>query len=329
MATDETGGERAGGSVAGATDRLVSAAGRAGRGPARGEALAGFIATYRDWIIRHHDLPGSRVDQVERSHLLLYTMTAAATLGDAIGLLERFRKLVWGDRGVTLSGAGSGRVLLTLDQPLRADVAGLVSDLWSLSVLLTEFEFLIGGAIKGAAGAVRQPACLPAGSMALLFDRPIACDAETLTLALPERYLRRPVVARAGQVGAFLRQLVPRTVGAEAPPRELSTLVEGMIRADVSQGGAGPGTLESVAARLGVSVATLRRRLDGEGQTFRAIRERVLDGMERAWLADGMAIDEVAARLGYSDAFAFRRAFQRRHHCSPSAYRRQAAASPP
>jgi AraC-like DNA-binding protein len=38
--------------------------------------------------------------------------------------------------------------------------------------------------------------------------------------------------------------------------------------------------------------------------------------------SDGRTLDDVAARLGYSDASTFARAFRRWAGCSPAAYRR-------
>lgn len=70
--------------------------------------------------------------------------------------------------------------------------------------------------------------------------------------------------------------------------------------------------LEQVAARLDLSVRTLRRRLLDEGTTFRELSERVRTRMARVLLGErGLSVEATAQSLGFSDARAFRRAFTR------------------
>jgi AraC-like DNA-binding protein len=109
--------------------------------------------------------------------------------------------------------------------------------------------------------------------------------------------------------------------GLHAP--QLRILVASLIRKNRLQAAPIASTLNSVAAQLGRTPGTLRRQLQAEGATFRGISEEVLDDLARGWLADSkLTIEAVADRLGYSDAFAFRRWFRRRHGRSPSAFRR-------
>lgn len=67
---------------------------------------------------------------------------------------------------------------------------------------------------------------------------------------------------------------------------------------------------EDCATALGLSARTLRRALQEDGTTFVALRERVRERLALAWL-DTLSDARLAARLGYSDATAFRRAFRR------------------
>lgn len=312
------------------TVHLLNVAAELGQRPPHMEAASwgdavfeDFVRTLRDWIVKHYELPGSQAEQVEKTHLLLHLMRGAPTLGELIKSLERFRRLVWGDRGIQTSLDGD-TLTIAFSQPFRQGVPGLVADLWSLSYLLTEFEFLAGGTLHGVVGQVRQPAVLPESTVRLLFNRPLIYEADALALVVPRRHLKRPIVAQMNDVDGFMSRLVPRTVCAERASHALTALVSGMIQAETRRGMPPAGKLEEVARRLGLSAATLRRRLAGEGSMFRDIKERVLDGLAMEWLNAGLSVEATAARLGYSDAFAFRRAFHRRQHCSPSAYKRAA-----
>lgn len=75
-----------------------------------------------------------------------------------------------------------------------------------------------------------------------------------------------------------------------------------------------------VAADLAMSVATLRRRLNGEGTSFRALRHRVLADMAKTLLGQGMRSAEVADRLGYADVRSFTRAFKHATGITPGAF---------
>ncbi|MFE9580412.1 helix-turn-helix domain-containing protein [Nocardia sp. NPDC006044] len=82
--------------------------------------------------------------------------------------------------------------------------------------------------------------------------------------------------------------------------------------------------LEGVAHRLALSPRTLQRRLHELNTTWRAEVEHVRQQHALHLLRDtGLPVQSVAARVGYSDARALRRAFQRWTGHSPDAFRRQ------
>jgi AraC-like DNA-binding protein len=67
-----------------------------------------------------------------------------------------------------------------------------------------------------------------------------------------------------------------------------------------------------IAVEMGVSERSLRRRLDDEGTSLRAILEEVRKTHALSWLEQRtMSPKQAASLLGYSDASAFSRAFKR------------------
>lgn len=82
-------------------------------------------------------------------------------------------------------------------------------------------------------------------------------------------------------------------------------------------------SLEDVAAAVNMAPRSLRRKLDQEGSSFRAIVEE-----ERRQLAaqllqsTPMKLDEMAMQLGYTDTASFTRAFRRWYGQSPGEYRK-------
>jgi AraC-like DNA-binding protein len=80
--------------------------------------------------------------------------------------------------------------------------------------------------------------------------------------------------------------------------------------------------LEEVAQRLNMSPRTIRRKLASHGVSFRKILDDVLRREAIALLNDSeMSIEQVAARLGYSDPGNFTRAFHRWMLLTPSTFR--------
>jgi AraC-like DNA-binding protein len=85
-------------------------------------------------------------------------------------------------------------------------------------------------------------------------------------------------------------------------------------------------TEQQVAEVLGISLATLKRRLKAEHTSFRRIREALLRTIAIDTLKSGVSsVDVLANRLGFGDAASFRHAFKRWTGHSPSHYQRTAS----
>jgi AraC-like DNA-binding protein len=83
-------------------------------------------------------------------------------------------------------------------------------------------------------------------------------------------------------------------------------------------------SLDDVAAALTLSSRTLRRKLDKEDTSFRAVVEDERKQMAFQLLRESdMKLDELAAHLGYTDTSSFTRAFRRWSDCSPKEYRQR------
>ena len=118
----------------------------------------------------------------------------------------------------------------------------------------------------------------------------------------------------------------PAATGAARPSPGLSAGADDLIgRVQRELNRALPGgeaTLEAVARRLGLSPASLYRRLRERGAEFTHLRRQL-----RYELAVGhvrerrLPLTEVALLLGYSELSAFSRAFRRWTGVSPARYR--------
>lgn len=85
-----------------------------------------------------------------------------------------------------------------------------------------------------------------------------------------------------------------------------------------------PGTVTEleVAQAMFVSKRTLARRLEKEGDSYRAIRERLMSELAARHLRESaLTVESVATLLGYNDTAAFRKACYRWYGKSPSEFR--------
>lgn len=89
------------------------------------------------------------------------------------------------------------------------------------------------------------------------------------------------------------------------------------IEACLDQGVTGQ---SAVARRLGVSPATMRRRLTAEGTTFRELRAVSIAWTARRMLEQGRPVADVAESLGFADIRSFSRAFKQRFGETPTAF---------
>jgi AraC-like DNA-binding protein len=285
-------------------------------------ALSEFVQVYREWITLERGELGTQQQQADQWQMLVHCMVNVATIDEAIAQLLRFAPVVWGERapkGLRDEGASFA---LIFNEPFRPSAEGLVSAIWMQSLILSTLEFLANAHFSGVSGRVIHDNVLPEGVARLLFDAPISFGQDEVALIIPRQHLRRPVAVNAADLPHFFRQVLPLTLGATRAVPDMRAMVAGLIR-DHKQG---PDYRDinraHVAAMLGVSEATMRRRLDTEGVTFRSIRDTVYNQLAHEWLEKGDApVGTIAARLGFSDAFAFRRFFVRMNKAPPAAFR--------
>lgn len=112
---------------------------------------------------------------------------------------------------------------------------------------------------------------------------------------------------------------VARALEQLAPVALKTCTVTAQVLQRIEQGDLGQ---DEVAHALGMSVATLRRRLGDEGTSFRELRAASLNKTACQWLAQGKAPADIADDLGFSDLRSFVRAFQSWNQLTPRAYQR-------
>lgn len=247
-----------------------------------------------------------------------FAAMASSTIRDALAIAERFAPTRTNALALRLEvHAGTAALVIEERAPLGpaqdAIIFALVTGIWQIG------SALCGRALPGSADlAFAEPAYYARyAKMApsnLRFGQPqhrMVFDAALLELPIAER---DPVAQQ------LAREQCEREL-AELGVADPLAQVRALLPAEPS----GFRTLDEVAERMHVSVRTLKRRLAEHGTSFSALLDEARRDRATMLLRGGeLGVDEIGARLGYSDPANFARAFRRWTGVSPRAFRRKA-----
>lgn len=269
---------------------------------------------------------GQRVDRVlaelaaERGDPAFGLTLARESLARPLGL---FGHLVWLSgtlrdamtRATKFYGMISRRVTLTLhEEKSVATIRQHAVKGARRGSILTEMPFaslaLRARAATGGRFALRSvrfahPGA-PAPAHREVFGVPVVFGAEIDEIAFDAALLDLEL---AGAEPITAAALEPRAAQLAAEAKAASTLVARVRR--IAEELAGAAEPEAIARRLGMSARSLRRGLEKEGRTLRAIVDDARRARADAMLEEGIAVKEIAIALGFSEASAFSRAYKR------------------
>lgn len=157
---------------------------------------------------------------------------------------------------------------------------------------------------------------------ALIFGVRPTFGAPRIAMSFDAELLTRPVVRDEADLKRFLRN----APGALFYAQEQTATTAARVRALMERTENGPRLgADELARRLSISAPHLRRLLRVEGTAQRRIQEEILrDRAVEALVHGEEPIADLAERLGFSEASAFRRAFRRWTGSAPSDYRNPA-----
>lgn len=139
-------------------------------------------------------------------------------------------------------------------------------------------------------------------------------------VAVPRARLRDPLPQADPATARALEQQCGELLDRRRTLTGMSARVRALLLAQPGR----LGDMRQVAAELHVDQRTLRRQLDAEGITFKAISDEIREALATEMLTAGaLTLEQIASRLGYYDAAGFSRAFRRWTGTSPGAYRRR------
>lgn len=151
------------------------------------------------------------------------------------------------------------------------------------------------------------------------FGVPVHFDQPSYALVVERRVLDLPLEGAFPTLHQQAQILAERRLDQEARRQGMAFELEEKISRD-------PGLLElgieDMAERLGLHPRTLQRRLKDENDSYLNVQARMRHRLACQWLRQGeRSIDDISAKLGFSDRRAFTAAFKRWEGLTPSAWR--------
>ncbi len=242
--------------------------------------------------------------------LMCRCVLSAVDLREAIALLENYCAMLHPRAGcVALSTSGDDAVFhLDTLRRVRSSAVSL-ADITGLFSFFQLLQWLGGVELPlrlVRIGPLERDDLMP---FLKLFRAPVLAGGNQYSLEFSAAHLARPVVRTRAEFAEFF-ELFPCAVFGSST-HGLPQQVGALISAAVMQGRPVP-TLEQVAATLERPPSTFRRQLERAGTSFRILRDDCLAAQaQRLLQRGGLSVEQVASRLGFSDASTFRRAFRK------------------
>lgn len=260
--------------------------------------------------------PGAPIGNFE---MMCDAMLKGEHLAGGLGRMARFSRVMRTDMQIdarnvrgALHVSGVSRSDLTLAREAYTDAFALV------------LHFAICWATGSFVAPVRvqsssHMACGPGSALGLIYPS-VEWRDQGFLLAYGPQTANASFVQRDaegwldGAYREFLKLRDGRLTGAR-PVQARPYLTEGRVKGALIERPAKQG---DVARRLNMSVATLRRRLQAEGTSFRAIADGIRRDAAEILLATDSSSHEIASHIGLSDSRCFRRSCKSWFGRSPS-----------
>lgn len=208
----------------------------------------------------------------------------------------------------------------TMDNLLaRGRTARFFSECW-LSALFKSVKMVLSEDIRFSSVSLAYPKPRSAHLYEKWFDCPVNFGQEKTFFLIPEQVIDRPFSLSNEDVRLFCEKQCQLMMDhMSSGSRTVDRARELMLK--------NPGwfpSCEELAQTLNVSSRTLRRRLNGEGSSYREILESVRRELAQNYLrSTDMTVESIAYRLGYEEPNSFYKAFKRWHGSSPKAFAQQ------
>ena len=153
----------------------------------------------------------------------------------------------------------------------------------------------------------------------MFLGNPVNFDAPYTEMVLNRALLEKPNTQNEQSLARYLRHPVLAMLTQQYEQDSWTLRVKRLLRKDLEE----MRELDTVAAELDVHPQTLRRRLGKEGTSFSELKSQLRRDISLHYLGkQGLSIEDIAHRAGFSESSAFIRAFKGWTGVTPYTYRK-------
>lgn len=251
--------------------------------------------------------------------MLCHSVLGCKTLGHALERSLRFYALILDDiSGTAQRDAREARIVL------HERVPGARHRVFAHELLLMLLYgvscWLVGRRIPILRTEFSYAEPAHSAEYRLMYCADLRFNRANTLLAFEADYLDLPVVQNERSAKEFLRTAPENILLKYKNGSSLTARVRRRLRQFL------PGTVpdfEELAADMAMTPATLRRRLQDEGESYQSIKDHLRRDLAISYLShSSRSVMDIAVELGFSERSAFHRAFRKWTGASPGEFRR-------
>jgi AraC-like DNA-binding protein len=273
---------------------------------------------------RRDPLIGVQLAQRRRAFgILHYLMISQRNLRDALAQLARFSGLLMTGATARLTGCGAWRTLVVW--PALPAGCGHIAEA-CLAAICLELQVATDGRLRFGEVWLRGRAHGRPDDYEAVFGCRVRFGRPEHALVLPASALRLRMLRSNRDVAQRLEQEARaelEILSAASARARVEAVVRAALRSGVICSRA------AVVQRLACSPRMLRRALEAEGTSYRAIEQDLRRELALALVGGGQSLVQVAGSCGFATLPAFSKAFRRWTTTAPSEFRRRQGAAVP
>ncbi|MDF2446073.1 MAG: transcriptional regulator, AraC family [Moraxellaceae bacterium] len=290
--------------------------------PAATVAAAQELQLFRNLLAALGHDRGLGLELGHRIHPLAYglwgfAILSSPTVGGAVDMGLRFLRLTSTYCRIRPAVTATDALLVVDDREVPADLRTFLAET-TLSAIINMQYSLDRARVPVKELRIKGPAPAHAHRYEELYgvrprfdqrEHAVVIDVQCLLLALP-------------QGNALTQRLCEEECRRLLQRRRRLAGLAGQVRDLLTRNPAQLPGMPAIAAELAMNPRTLRRRLADEGVDFSRLADEVRGTVaEELLTTTTLSLEEIASRLGYSEASAFTRAFKRWKGVAPRRYR--------
>jgi AraC-like DNA-binding protein len=238
----------------------------------------------------------------------------------------RFYDLLLDDVSIVLSRDGNAaRLTLHERNALRSFSQRVFAQEGLLIVLHGLACWLVGRRIPITLAEFGYPEPAHSAEYRTRFSTQLGFSRPNTSITFDAFYLDLPVVQNEQSVKDFLRAIPENILVKYKNTNSLTAKIRARLRQALPDE---LPDLESMAYELHTTPATLRRRLQDEGESYQSIKDQLRRDLAITYLSHSeRSVMDIALELGFAEPSAFHRAFKKWTGASPGEHRRSLVAS--